>query len=119
MSSWHRWTATTGNLSRCTEEQLVAVEDVFHAYDAYLKRGEKTIQRSEGGVLADGRGELQLSGDPGETLREFIADIRSAAGFDVGVYISATRDEDDDDYNTYTLDLDDGEPLPDECDDDF
>jgi hypothetical protein len=113
MSIWHRWTAATGEVTQCTQEQLSAVEEVFHDHGAYLKRGETIIERVNDSVWARGRGDFKVSGGLTAALLQFAADLRRAAGFDVAVHMGA-RPTDYESADAARVDAEVGEPLFDE-----
>lgn len=113
MSAWYVWFVQTGDLSGCSADQLTAVEEVYHAHGAFLKRGHTIVSRQGDEVTADSRGDFDVDGDPDEKLLGFARRIREAAGFDVEVNTAAWCDEMDPDCQmTFKL----GRPLPESAD---
>jgi hypothetical protein len=109
MSAWYVWFVQTGDLSGCSADQLKAVEEVYHAHGAFLKRGHTVVSRSGDEVVADSRGDFQVDGDPNEKLLGFARRIREAAGFDVEVKTAAWFDDVDPDFE---MEFKRGRPLP-------
>jgi hypothetical protein len=109
MSDWISWNMKTGDLSRCTTEQLLAVAKLLDV-DVYDQTYSELGLYYKNGIhyaYASGVGD----DDPYEAARRLGERIRAAAGFDVSLVWKSKFDGDEEGAFDMELSLEEGQKF--------